>query len=103
MTRTNMVLSSIFGTLAAVLLALGLLAVPTQEARASDDPCARVDCPRGQTCVDGECQSTCIPATTNGCPGQDAIGCAGESCAGGVPGDVCSCRWSGTPKTCWCP
>src|SRR5438874_1096910 len=86
MTRTYEVLSSTFGCLALILLVLGVLAVPTQEARAADD-CGD-NCKRGEICVNGECQTppqSCPHPTVNPCSGiTNSVFCLADGCNNGT-------------------
>jgi len=88
MTRTYTVLSHAMASLAVVLLALGLLAVPIQEARASD---CSPPCGENQTCDGGQCVSTC-PAV---CDGTCAF--ATDHCKDGY-----TCTGSNCPEECGC-
>lgn len=103
MTRTYAILAKLMSCMAAALLALALMAVPPAWA---DDPgnCESVTCPRGQECVNGNCQIiTCWPnPSANNCQDQTQNFCALNTCT--KNGHNCTCFWGTIESSaCICP
>lgn len=85
-------------------LTLSVLTIPTQYARANDDPCDEVVCQPGYVCVDGDCVQQGIPCNVNLCangglncstlpttscmPGNQGIQCPYSTCG-------CLCKPNG--------
>jgi hypothetical protein len=112
MTRLN-ILANGFACLAIVLLLLGVLAVPTQFARADDPECGGEagGCPAGWECVEGHCvapPTSCPNPAVNTCTTPTTFG----DCLGGQyscdtdnnnANGFCACEWSFTGLYCFCP
>lgn len=96
MTKRWTMLESSFGCLAVVFLALAVLAVPTQQARADD--CEDVLCPVGEVCQGGSCvpAPVCTPATvvcvTDPMSGGTACTAATNNVACQASDPLCHCR-----------
>ena len=93
--------------LAASLLVLAVLAVPSQQARADEGcgPPSGYECAEGFECVNGNCVLTpvsCLPSDSPVCgPIRTKEECESSVCTGN--GHSCACKWDAGPNTCRCP
>lgn len=93
-------------TIALALFVVATVAVPTQHALAEPGNCGG-GCEPGYECINGVCTApsiSCLPYTTSNCSsgnGTDATTCGGYQCSNAT--QSCSCRWSSSQSTCWCP
>ena len=85
-----------------------LIAIAVYLLTACTDPCAVTNCPKGYTCIDGDCQASEFESpncTTTGCP--DGMECKNDSCVIVLitpppPCETLSCQNGGQFVDCAC-